>query len=881
MSEILQNTGAKLWSIVDDHDELQTDVFEELVGTGGKSDIRLIDESIGKINEKLNGYYFSYENNRLYICKDNDTSTTKLPVSLVDNNGNIASTIDGTTITIDKDGIVHGTTIDESFSLTSTNPVQNKVVKAKFDEIEEKVNANETTISSHTTAIATLNGEGEGSVKKTVTDEIAKVVADAPESLDTLKEISDWISSHESDASAMNSAIQTNKTDIASLKTDKVDKETGKSLLADTDKVNYDDAVSKAHKHNNKSVLDKISETNGNLTYDGNEIKAAQMIGATSTTNGTSGTVPAPTAGQENLFLRGDGTWADLSSYYNNANYSDNKLQLMHNDTILKEFEIKSGGTSIAPKATVEPSIVSGNAKVTITWGDPDDVIADGVVLSTWAGTKLLMKEDGYPKNENDGTVIIDNTVKDAYKTSGYVVDNLTNGNTYYFALFPYSTDGIYNYQASNRLLGKPSLVRLDPCTDMSIASAMGSATVKWTDPEATKTVDGNTATWAKTVLVYKEGATAPSSPSDGTVAVEETIRNQYQTDGYKVNGLTDGKQYTFALFAISTENSASDGTSSSVKLWSTITISTEETSLYGKDITVSYGENNMTATFDSAGSATVDVPYIGDVTISSTDGSDTANSNVTISAYGNTYSAELSFLKIVTFADGTDEEIVAMIEAHYADKINISDYWAVGDIRSVSLSAMSATGVGESHSAQTVQFAIADFDHDDLTTAINGHSKAAVTLTQVHCLNTKGYMNSSNTNSGGWTSCARRTWCNNVYYNALPTTIKNAVKSVNKLTSAGSQSSTINTTSDNIFLLSEIEIFGSTTYSVSGEGIQYSYYKTSSNRIKQVNGSNYYWWERSPYSGDSAGFWGVTSGGGAYCGGASDAYGLALCLCI
>ena len=43
MSEILQNTGAKLWSMVDDHDELQSNVFDQLFGTGGKSDIRLID----------------------------------------------------------------------------------------------------------------------------------------------------------------------------------------------------------------------------------------------------------------------------------------------------------------------------------------------------------------------------------------------------------------------------------------------------------------------------------------------------------------------------------------------------------------------------------------------------------------------------------------------------------------------------------------------------------------------------------------------------------------------------------------------------------------------------------------------------------------------
>lgn len=273
MSEILKNTGAKLWSIVEDHAALQTDVFDLIVGTGGKSDIRLIDEAIGKINESLNGYYFKIINNKLYICKDTESGTTSLPVSITDDNGHTALKVDGTTITIDSNGVIHGATIDSAFSLTSENAIQNKVVKAKFDEVEQKVNANETTIQSHTTALATLNGEGEGSVKKTVTDEIAKVVADAPESLDTLKEISDWISSHESDASAMNSAIQTNKSDIATLQTDKVDKETGKSLLADTDKAKYDDAVSKAHTHSNKDLLDKLGQdSNGALTLDGDAV---------------------------------------------------------------------------------------------------------------------------------------------------------------------------------------------------------------------------------------------------------------------------------------------------------------------------------------------------------------------------------------------------------------------------------------------------------------------------------------------------------------------------------------------------------------------------------------------------------------------------------
>lgn len=72
-------------------------------------------------------------------------------------------------------------------------------------------------VSANETAIATLNGTGDGSVSKQVADAVASIVADAPEAYNTLKEISDWISSHASDASAMNSQINTNKTDIANL----------------------------------------------------------------------------------------------------------------------------------------------------------------------------------------------------------------------------------------------------------------------------------------------------------------------------------------------------------------------------------------------------------------------------------------------------------------------------------------------------------------------------------------------------------------------------------------------------------------------------------------------------------------------------------------
>lgn len=58
-----------------------------------------------------------------------------------------------------------------------------------------------------------------GQITAEVTAKIAEIVANAPEDLDTLKEIADWIKTHANDASAMNTQISTNTSDIADLKT--------------------------------------------------------------------------------------------------------------------------------------------------------------------------------------------------------------------------------------------------------------------------------------------------------------------------------------------------------------------------------------------------------------------------------------------------------------------------------------------------------------------------------------------------------------------------------------------------------------------------------------------------------------------------------------
>lgn len=85
---------------------------------------------------------------------------------------------------------------------------------ATYDDTEVRglITDNANAIKAHKEAIdakvTTLIGEDtDKSVRTIASEETAKIVAGADASFDTLKEIADWISSHKTDAAAMNSAI--------------------------------------------------------------------------------------------------------------------------------------------------------------------------------------------------------------------------------------------------------------------------------------------------------------------------------------------------------------------------------------------------------------------------------------------------------------------------------------------------------------------------------------------------------------------------------------------------------------------------------------------------------------------------------------------------
>ena len=243
--------------------------------------------------------------------------------------------------------------------------------------------------------------------------------------------------------------------------------------------------------------------------------------------------------------------------------------------------------------------------------------------------------------------------------------------------------------------------------------------------------------------------------------------------------------------------------------------------------------------------------------------------------------------IKIVTWANGTDEEIVAMVEAADQGLINLSDYWAVGDIRTVQLSAMSATGVGESHAAQQVDLVLMHAGGYDLNAAVaSGRTKCSFVVGLKDSLAENGYMNSSNTNSGSWNGSARRTWCNNVFRNAIPSTLRAIFKQFKTVTAQTYNGSTNQTSVDYFALPAEREIFDARNYCNQTEYnalFQFDYYKTASNRVKKLGktGTASVWWERSPRYDYSTYFCIVRSNGTASGNVASLPFGLAPFGCI
>lgn len=216
--------------------------------------------------------------------------------------------------------------------------------------------------------------------------------------------------------------------------------------------------------------------------------------------------------------------------------------------------------------------------------------------------------------------------------------------------------------------------------------------------------------------------------------------------------------------------------------------------------------------------------------------------------------------VKIVSWSGGTDAQIVEMVRAADDGQIILSDYWHVGDERTISLSAMDPSGyIPENHVAQNIKMVLMNVGGKTLSSG----KECSFIVGQKNGLVEPGILAHANPPYGWLGGSAdgmtfknnRREWLNQTYYNAIPSSIRPIFKQFKykcAFTASFGPSGPIAALNEGIDYFtysSEEETFGSSAYTfLGGEGAQFDYYKSAANRIKCYGegGETFFWCLRS-----------------------------------
>lgn len=201
--------------------------------------------------------------------------------------------------------------------------------------------------------------------------------------------------------------------------------------------------------------------------------------------------------------------------------------------------------------------------------------------------------------------------------------------------------------------------------------------------------------------------------------------------------------------------------------------------------------------------------------------------------------------VKIVSWQNGSDEEVAAMIDAARSGRINlgIDGGWKIGDMRTVHIESF-VDGRDYTHPAANVDLVITSFNEYNSCGNM-------MQLDFFESLPTTARMNSSNSNYGGYGTSEMRTATLPALADAMPEWIRERMLPFDVLVSEGGNSSAIETVSNNrLALRSEIEVFNSTANTYPGEGERVPWFQRVAELRQKRRGRGggfEWWWLRSP----------------------------------
>ena len=245
-----------------------------------------------------------------------------------------------------------------------------------------------------------------------------------------------------------------------------------------------------------------------------------------------------------------------------------------------------------------------------------------------------------------------------------------------------------------------------------------------------------------------------------------------------------------------------------------------------GATVTATKDSKTVSGTADTNGECILTVTEAGTWTVTAA----TASSTKTVDIVVGTANVDLIMIDPI-FGNNSWADIIKACQEK-----QVPDTWNVGDSCNMTINGTD------------YQIDIIGKNHDDYA---DGSGKAPLTFQMRNSYDTAYAMQSTSTNVGGWKECAMRKTHLPAILALMPAEVQSGIREVSKITLSRDTSGipTMDTTSDKLFLLSEIEVFNSTEYSATGEGSQYAYYGASGSTVKTLNGRETSWWLRSPMS--------------------------------
>ena len=208
-----------------------------------------------------------------------------------------------------------------------------------------------------------------------------------------------------------------------------------------------------------------------------------------------------------------------------------------------------------------------------------------------------------------------------------------------------------------------------------------------------------------------------------------------------------------------------------------------------GAAVTATKGSKTVSGTAGTDGTCTLELSEAGEWSVTASLNGNSKTESIMIG----TQTLDASILSD-TFAENSWAQIAEACQTG-----TVPSTWIVGNSKTMTIGGTD------------YQIDIIGKNHD---TYADGSGTAPLTFQMHDCYATTYAMNAANTNVGGWKGCAMRKTHLPAILALMPAEVQTDIREVNKLTSAGNTSATIETTADKLFLLSEVEVFGTDRFS-------------------------------------------------------------------